>query len=131
MNQMRNKSLVEVSGQLGIQVIAFLAMMSGLAEARQLNVRQSHPAAEMIVDGRNAQYIVRFDGWVDHAASQLEITANGKIVASLAVTLDSEPDVLASSSPLLSPGRYQLHWHAKSASDGDFSDGFIPFTVAR
>jgi hypothetical protein len=51
--------------------------------------------AEAIVDGRNAQHVVRFDGWVDHGASQMDITENGKIVESLVPTRDSEPDVLA------------------------------------
>lgn len=105
--------------------------MCGLAEARPLEVRESYPAKMMIVDGRNTQYIVRFDGWIDHAASQLDITANGKIVKTLVPIADSEPDVLAASSPLLEPGSYQLHWHVKSVPDGDFSDGSIPFTVAR
>jgi methionine-rich copper-binding protein CopC len=94
-------------------------------------VRESYPFAEMTVDGRNAQYLVRFDGWIDHAASQLDISSNGKIVAALVPTGDSEPDVLAAASPLLAPGHYQLHWHAKSVPDGDFSDGMIAFTVAR
>jgi methionine-rich copper-binding protein CopC len=75
--------------------------------------------------------MVRFDGWADHAASRLYITANGKIVVTLVPTGDSEPDVLASSSPVLAPGRYQLRWRVMSVPDGDFSDGFIPFTVAR
>jgi len=115
---------------LGICVAA-LVTVCGLAEARPLNVRASYPTAEAVVDGRNVQYIVRFDGWVDHASSRLEITANGKIVETLVPTGDSEPDVLASSSGVLAPGLYQLHWHVKSVPDGDFSDGFIPFTVAR
>jgi methionine-rich copper-binding protein CopC len=85
----------------------------------------------MIVDGRDAQYVVRFDGWVDHAMSKLDVSSNGKIVATLVPTRDGEPDVLASSSPVLAPGRYQLRWRVMSVPDGDFSDGFIPFTVAR
>jgi methionine-rich copper-binding protein CopC len=116
---------------LGFVVPALLVMICGLAEARPLHVRESYPAAEMILDGRNAQYIVRFDGWVDHAASRLDIIADGKIVATLVPTGDSEPDVLAASSPVLASGRYQLHWRAKSVPDGDFSDGLIAFTVAR
>jgi methionine-rich copper-binding protein CopC len=108
-----------------------MAVTCRLAEARPLHVRDSFPAAEAILDGRNAQYIVRFDGWVDHAASQMDVTENGKIVEPLAPTRDSEPDVLAASASALPPGRYQLHWRAKSVPDGDFSDGFIPFTVAR
>jgi len=102
-----------------------------LAEARPLNVRDSFPAAEAILDGRNAQYVIRFDGWVDHGASQMDVTENGKIVEPLVPTRDSEPDILATSAPALQPGRYQLHWHAKSVPDGDVSNGFIPFTVAR
>ena len=116
---------------LAIPAVALLLPVCGSAEARTLSVRESYPAAEMTVDGRNAQYIVRFDGWVDHAASRLDLTANGKTVETLVPTGDSEPDVLAASSPVLAPGRYQLHWHAKSVPDGDFSDGSITFTVAR
>ena len=115
---------------LGAGVLTVMFMQCGLAEARPLHVRDSFPAAEAIVDGRNAQYVVRFDGWVDHGASQMDITENGKIVEPLVPTGDSEPDVLAASATALPPGRYQLHWHAKSVPDGDFSDGFIPFTVA-
>ena len=113
------------------RMLAVLFVACGPADARPLYVRESTPAAEMIVDGRNTQYVVRFDGWVDHAASRIDITQNGKVVEPLVSTLDSEPDVLAASAPALAPGGYQLHWHAKSIPDGDFSDGFIPFTVAR
>jgi methionine-rich copper-binding protein CopC len=113
------------------RVLAVLFVACGPADARPLHVRDSTPAAETIVDGRNAQYVVRFDGWVDHAASRMDITENGKVVEPLVPTLDSEPDVLAASASELAPGRYQLHWHAKSIPDGDFSDGFIPFPVAR
>ena len=94
---------------LGILAPALLVTMCGRAEARP-HVRESYPAAEMILDGRNAQYIIRFDGWVDHAASRLDIIANGKIVETLVPTGDSEPDVLAASSPVLVSSRYHLHW---------------------
>jgi len=82
---------------LGAGVLTVMFMACGLAEARPLHVRDSFPAAEAIVDGRNAQYVVRFDGWVDHGASQVDITENGKIVEPLVPTGDSEPDVLAAS----------------------------------
>jgi hypothetical protein len=55
----------------GIRVVALLVTVCGAAEARPLDVRESYPAAEMIVDGRSAQYVVRFDGPVDHAASRI------------------------------------------------------------
>jgi methionine-rich copper-binding protein CopC len=126
-----NRAASHAHISLGIWVLALLVMVCGLAEARPLHIRESYPAAEMIVDGRDAQYVVRFDGWVDHAMSKLDVSSNGKIVATLVPTRDSEPDVLASSSPVLAPGRYQLRWRVMSVPDGDFSDGFIPFTVAR
>ena len=114
-------------------ILGLMAMLTvcGQAEARPLHVRKSFPRAEAILDGRNAQYVIRFDDLVDHGASRIEITENGKIVETLVPVGDSEPDVLAASAPALAPGRYQLHWHAKSEPDGDFTDGLIPFTVRR
>jgi methionine-rich copper-binding protein CopC len=106
-------------------------MACGLGDARPLNLRDTSPKGEATVDGRNAQYVIHFNGWVDHEASQMDITENGKVIEPLVPTRDSEPDVLAASAPALAPGRYELHWHAKSVPDGDFSDGFIPFAVAR
>ena len=105
--------------------------IGGAAEARSLSVRYSSPEAGSTLDGRNAQYVIRFDGWVDHEASRLELIENGKVVESLVPVLDSEPDALAASAPMLPAGGYQLRWHAKSVPDGDFSDGVISFTVAR
>ena len=46
---------------LGAGVLTVMFMECGLAEARPLHLRDSFPAAEAIVDGRNAQYVVRFD----------------------------------------------------------------------
>lgn len=116
---------------VGAVPLAMILMVCRVAEARPLHVSQSYPVAETIVDGINAQYIVRFDGWVDHAASRIEIFTEGKLLKSLVPTGDSEPDVLAAAAPLLASGSYTLHWYVKSVPDGDFSDGTIRFTVAR
>jgi hypothetical protein len=118
-------------GSIGRAVVAVLFVLCGTAQARSLQVRESYPITDAIVNGRSVQYIVRFDGLVDHAGSRLEILADEKVVASLAPTVDSEPDVLAGTAPLLAPGQYQLHWHAKSVPDGDFSDGLIRSVFAR
>jgi methionine-rich copper-binding protein CopC len=113
-------------------VVAMMMMMaSELVEARPLHVRNSVPTAETIVDGRNTQYVLHFDGLVDHGASSMEVIDDGKRVEALVPIRDSEPDTLAASAPTLAPGRYQLHWRARSAPDGDVSEGFISFTVAR
>jgi hypothetical protein len=115
----------------GASAIATVFLACAFADAKPLHMRDSFPKPEAIFDGRNAQYLVRFDGLVDHSASRLVITRNEKLVETLVPSGDSEPDVLAASAPTLAPGRYQLHWHAKSVPDGDFSDGFISFTIDR
>ena len=76
---------------IGTGALTVIFLACGLAEARPLNVRDSFPAAEAIVDGRNAQYVVRFDGWVDHGASQMDITENGKVVEPLVPTETASP----------------------------------------
>ena len=41
---------------IGTGALTVIFLACGLAEARPLNVRDSSPAAEAIVDGRDAQY---------------------------------------------------------------------------
>ena len=69
--------------------------------------------------------------WLITRPREWRSARDGKPLETLVPTGDSEPDVLAASAPVLAPGQYQLHWQAKSVPDGDFSDGFITFTVAR
>jgi methionine-rich copper-binding protein CopC len=116
---------------LGGLVLAAMLVAWGTSDARPLHISNSLPAAETVVDGRSAQYLIRFDGWVDHAASRIDITQHGKIVEVLVPNRESEPDMLIASAPALPAGRYELHWHARSVPDGDFSEGSIAFTVAR
>jgi hypothetical protein len=80
--------------------------------------------------GRNAQYIVRLDGPVDHAQSRLEILRDGHVVQHLNPLLDSA-DVLFASAPAPKPGHYVPHWIVKSVPDHDASEGMIPFSVAQ
>jgi len=101
------------------------------AEARPLHVRSSVPAGETIIDGRNTQYVIQFDGQLDHRTSSMEVISNGKVVEALVSLRGSEPNTLVASAPTLPTGRYQLHWRAKSVPDGDVSEGFIAFTVER
>ncbi|WP_250265681.1 copper resistance CopC family protein [Rhodovastum atsumiense] len=114
-----------------LRLMLLLCVTPGVAEARILQLRESSPAAEAVVAGDNVQYVVRFDGLVDHAASRLEIIDGSAVVLSLVPVLDSEPDVLAASAPALPPGQYQLRWIAKSRPDGEVSSGLIPFTVGQ
>ena len=110
-------------------LFAPLALSPGVAAARQLHVRESRPVAEAIVHGRHSEYVVYFDGPVDHAASRLQITQAGRVVQVLNPLLDSAIDVLFASGEAPPVGQYVLHWEARSM-DGDSSAGDIPFSVA-
>jgi len=98
------------------------------ADAGSLSVLTSDPAAEAIIDGRHAGYLIRFDGPVDHASSRLQITQSGHVIQSLVPRLDSAVDVLYASGQAPAPGHYLLHWEARSL-DREISKGDIPFTV--
>jgi methionine-rich copper-binding protein CopC len=94
-----------------------------------MQMRESRPTAGTIIHGRHAEYFIRFDGPVDHAASRMRITQSGNVVQVLHPLLDSAVDVLFASGETPSPGRYSLHWETRSM-DGDVSEGDIPFEVA-
>jgi methionine-rich copper-binding protein CopC len=99
------------------------------AASAPLHVRQSNPAAEAVIQGRHAEYFIRFDGEVDHAASRLEITRSGQLVQTLTPRMDSAVDVLFASGEVPAPGKYILHWQAVAVNGETFS-GDIPFSVA-
>jgi methionine-rich copper-binding protein CopC len=111
--------------------MALMLMSPCGAWSRPLKLLESLPAAEAIVDHDNAQYVVRFDGPVDHRASRLIITQNGRVVRDLRPSLDAAPEVLFAQGTRLPLGDYQLVWSAKSTPDGDYTDGSIHFKVGR
>jgi hypothetical protein len=115
----------------GCLALALLLMSPGEAPARPMHVLNSTPDAQAVMHGRNMQYIVRFDGPIDHAKSRLEIVRDGHLVEVLHPLLDSAVDVLFASAPAPEPGSYLLHWSVKSIPDEDGSEGVIPFSVAR
>ena len=107
-----------------------LVTFSWSAWGRQMQVVTSAPAAEAVIQGRNMQYAVHFDGPVDHVQSRLEILRDGHVVQSLHLLLDSAPNALFASAPAPEPGHYALHWTVKSIADQETSEGMIPFSVA-
>ena len=109
--------------------MAALAAFPHIAASAPLHVRESTPAAEAVMQGRHAEYVIRFDGEVDHAASRLEITRSGQLVQTLTPRMGSAVDVLFASGEVPAPGRYILHWQAVAA-DGEVSSGDIPFSVS-
>ncbi len=112
-----------------LPILAALAVTGGSAFAGAPQVVQSTPAAEAILDGRNLEFVVRFDGPVDHLAARLEVMQDGKSVLSLRPLMDSAPDVLFASAPALAAGRYTLRWHVGAAFGGEAADGEVPFSI--
>jgi methionine-rich copper-binding protein CopC len=109
---------------------AAAALMAG-AKADSLKVRDSIPSFDGTLQGREVQYVIRFDGLIDHASSRIDITQSGRLIRSFPVFLGSAPNVLFASGEAPAPGRYILHWEAKSSVDGTVSSGEIPFYIKQ
>ena len=107
---------------------ALLLLSPLVAWSRPMQMMESFPAAEAIIDGNNEKFVVRFDGLVDHRTSRMWLTQGDRAVRTLTPLLDSAPTVLFASSSRLPPGNYQQHWSVKSIPDGELTDGSIPFT---
>jgi methionine-rich copper-binding protein CopC len=105
-----------------------LATVLSPATAQPLHMQQSTPAAESIIHGDHAQYVIRFDGPVNHFASRLQIMQGNHVIEALRPLADSAVDVLFASGPVPPAGRYALHWEAVAA-DGEITTGDIRFTV--
>ncbi len=110
--------------------VAALVLCPHIAAARPVQMLESSPAAETIIHGRHAEYVIRFDSPVDHAASRMQITQSGRVVQTLIPRLNSAVDVLFAGGEAPAPGSYLLHWEARSM-DGDVTKGDIPFQVAQ
>src|SRR5215467_3872637 len=105
-----------------------VAPISG-ARADPPHVRDSVPAFDGVMQGRHVQYVIRFNGLIDHSSPHIEITQSGRVVQSFPAFLDSAPDVLFASGEAPAPGRYILRWQARSSLDGTITSGEIPFSI--
>jgi len=114
----------------GLILAAAILASPAVAAARPVQMTDSSPKAEAIIHGDHAQYVVRFNGPVNHLASRLDVTQDGKVVITLRPLQDSAVDVLFASGSVPAAGHYVLHWTAVSA-DGDSSSGDIPFSVSN
>ena len=111
-------------------VAAALAFLPDRAAARPVQMTASTPQAEAIIRGDHAEYVVRFDGPVNHYQSRMEIVQDGRVVQTMPPLQDSAVDVLFANGPVPPPGRYGLRWTAISGG-GETSTGEIPFTVGQ
>jgi methionine-rich copper-binding protein CopC len=108
--------------------LAMLFFPPCFANARPLHMRESRPDADAIIQGRHAEYVIRFDGPVDHTASRMRIMQSDQVIQILTPRVDSAVDVLFADGIAPPPGRYLLRWEAYSI-DGETTTGDIPFNV--
>jgi methionine-rich copper-binding protein CopC len=108
--------------------LAMFSFLPCVASARPLHVRESRPVANAFIQGRHAEYVIRFDGPVDHSASRMRIIQSGQVIQMLTPRADSAVDVLFADGIAPPPGRYLLHWEVSSI-DGETTSGDIPFNV--
>lgn len=111
--------------------MVLLMLMPATAGARPLHMVGSPPAPQIYMVGRNTQYVVRFDGPVDHNLSRLFITRGDQVIETLPPSHDAEVNVLAAGAPRLPAGAYVLHWVAKSLPDGEETDGSSQFSMPQ
>jgi methionine-rich copper-binding protein CopC len=115
----------------GSAILALALLLAPhMTDARAVNMVESKPQAETTIDGDHAEYVVRFDGPVNHYASRLEIVQGGRVVRTLRPLQNAAVDVLFAATPVPAPGSYHLRWTAISG-DGQQSSGEIPFTVRQ
>lgn len=115
----------------GCAIILSLLIAGGGAEARPLHVVGSPPGAQIYFTGPNAQYVVRFDGPVDHRSSVLFITRGNTVIQTLPPSHDTEANVLAGAAPRPASGDYVLHWVVRSFPDGQETEGSSNFSVPK
>ena len=113
-----------------LSLAGLLCMQSG-AWAQSVHVVESVPAANAVTSGASSEFLVRFDGPVDHVRSLFTIKRGSDVVETLHPRFKSAPDVLFARAPTLPPGQYTLHWTVETLEGTPAAQGEIPFTVAH
>lgn len=93
-------------------------------------VKELVPAQRAVIHGRHIQFVIRFDGPVNHEDAVMQVMQGGRVVETLRPLMDSATDVLFAGGEVPAAGHYHLHWKAH-APDGTPATGDIPFSVAK
>jgi methionine-rich copper-binding protein CopC len=115
-------------GGASIKLALLLPLVAGAAAPAPVPDSRP-PTVSVMTNGLTSGYAVRFGGPVDHAFSRLLIVQDGRVLQTLAARLDSAPNVLFARGRALPPGTYELHWTAKSMTDGNTSEGDSTFSI--
>ncbi len=97
-----------------------------LARAHAI-LEDSAPAAGGSVPAGPVDVKLRYNSRIDRARSLLTLTAPDRGKATVAITPDGPPDIVAAHLDL-TPGAYVLRWQVL-AVDGHITRGDVPFTV--
>lgn len=109
--------------------LAALLLPSAEAGARPPQALESQPQAQAFIEGRSAEFSIRFDAPVDHRQSQLQVLRDGRVVQTLQPRLEAAPNVLFAMAPALPAGEYQLRWVVRAPNDAEVAEGSLRFTV--
>jgi methionine-rich copper-binding protein CopC len=121
-----------MSRRFGIVGLSFLSLLclSPAARAADVNVLETSPVANAVIEGRSTEFFVRFDRPVDHLHSLLEITSDGKVIETLHPRAGTAQDLLFARASTLPPGAYKLHWSVVSMAGAEVAQGDVPFSVS-
>jgi methionine-rich copper-binding protein CopC len=112
-----------------IAALALLAFLVPVTQAGAMRALETSPAARSIMDGNRQEFILRFQGPVDHAGSSLSVLQDDRVVRKLQPRLGASPNTLFAIAGGLAPGAYTLRWVAKSHRSGTMIEGGLDFTV--
>jgi copper resistance protein C len=88
----------------------------------------SIPAVDAVVPAGDSDVTLRFNSRIDHQRSRLTLVAPDGMASLLAISPDSEPDIVAAKMSGLAAGQYRLRWQVL-AIDGHLTRGDIRFSV--
>jgi methionine-rich copper-binding protein CopC len=113
---------------LAFAIFVGLAVLTG-AQADDLKVLETHPAANAVMDSRSDGFLVRFNRAIDHVNSRMFVKRGNETVETLQPRVDTEVNVLFARAPTLPAGQYTLHWVVKTMQDARIEQGDVPFSI--
>ncbi|WP_284735621.1 copper resistance CopC family protein [Dongia deserti] len=93
-------------------------------------ILSANPTADQQVAPGELAIRIEFNARIDKERSRLQVTAPTGEKANVSIEPAGEPNVIAGTTAVLTPGAYMLRWQVL-AIDGHITRGDIPFTVGN
>jgi copper resistance protein C len=113
--------------RLAVRLLLSSALFCPVVAHAHAILEDSSPAAGGSVPAGPVDLRLRYNSRIDRERSRLTLTAPDHNKATVAITPDGPPDILAAHLDL-KPGDYVLRWQVL-AVDGHITRGDVPFTV--